>query len=161
LDSKPEAIHDRRHEGGNDDGAQPSVVQLDEFSSMTSTSMWPFALYAALVLIVAGGIIGVSHFLGERHHEVNTYAPYEGGVVSTGSARVRFSSRFYLVAMFFVVFDLESVFLYAWAVSARAAGWPGFIEVTVFVAVLLAALVYLVRLGGLDFGPGTHVSRKW
>lgn len=110
-------------------------------------------LYGVLVFVVAGGMMGISFVLGERHSERETEEPYESGVAATGSAQLRFSSRFYLVAMFFVVFDLESVFLYAWAVSARQLGWTGLIEATVFVAVLLAALLYLWRQGALSFGP--------
>jgi len=105
-------------------------------------------------------MVGVSSLLGQRHRERETDDPYESGIVSTGSARLRFSSRFYLVAMFFVVFDLESVFLYAWAVSARRVGWTGFVEVTVFVAVLLAALFYLWRLGALSFGPAARLDTR-
>ncbi len=127
---------------------------------MTSFTVWPLVLYGALVFVVAVGMVGVSYLLGERHREPDTDEPYESGIVSTGSARVRFSSRFYLVSMFFVVFDLESVFLYAWAVSARTAGWSGFVEVVVFVAVLLAALVYLLRLGALDFGPAARLDTR-
>lgn len=122
--------------------------------------VWPLVLYGALVILVAGGMVGVSSLLGQRHRERETDDPYESGIVSTGSARLRFSSRFYLVAMFFVVFDLESVFLYAWAVSARRVGWTGFFEVTVFVAVLLAALFYLWRLGALSFGPAARLDTR-
>ena len=69
----------------------------------------------------------------------------------TGSARVRLSAKFYLLAMFFVIFDLETVFIFAWAVSAREVGWPGYLEILVFIGVLAVALVYLWRLGALDW----------
>ncbi len=127
---------------------------------MQGGDLWPLVLYGALVALVAGGMVGVSALLGERHRDRETGEPYESGIVSTGSARIRFSSRFYLVAMFFVVFDLESVFLYAWAVSARRVGWAGFAEATVFVAVLLAALFYLWRLGALSFGPAARLDTR-
>jgi NADH-quinone oxidoreductase subunit A len=127
---------------------------------MHGNDLWPLVLYGALVALVAGGMVGVSALLGERHRDRETGEPYESGIVSTGSARIRFSSRFYLVAMFFVVFDLESVFLYAWAVSARRVGWAGFAEATVFVAVLLAALFYLWRLGALSFGPAARLDTR-
>ncbi|HEV2500072.1 MAG TPA: NADH-quinone oxidoreductase subunit A [Terriglobia bacterium] len=97
-------------------------------------------------------MLGLSYVLGERHSERATGAPYESGIVSEGSAHVRFSARFYLVAMFFVVFDLEAVFIFAWAVSAKETGWPGYFEVLVFVGILVATLIYLWRLGALDFG---------
>ncbi len=64
--------------------------------------------------------------LGERHREKQTDEPYESGIVSTGTARVRFDIKFYLIAMFFVIFDLEAVFIFAWAVSIRETGWTGY-----------------------------------
>ncbi|HVB97798.1 MAG TPA: NADH-quinone oxidoreductase subunit A [Candidatus Dormibacteraeota bacterium] len=118
--------------------------------------LWAFALYGVLVLIIAGSMIGLSAILGERHSERFTNQPYEGGIQSEGTARVRFSIKFYMMAMFFVVFDLESVFLYTWAVSARGLGWLGYWEALIFMGVLMATLVYLWRLGALDWGPDTR-----
>jgi len=79
--------------------------------------------------------------------------------VSVGSGRLRISAKFYLVAMFFVIFDLEAVFLYAWAVSLRESGWAGFIEAAIFIVVLLVGLVYVWRLGGLDWAPKPRLQR--
>lgn len=115
-------------------------------------TVWPIGLYFILVVGLIAVMLGLSWVLGERHSERATGAPYESGVVSEGSAHVRFSARFYLVAMFFVVFDLESVFIFAWAVSAKEVGWAGYFEVLVFVSILVATLIYLWRLGALDFG---------
>lgn len=115
-------------------------------------TVWPIGLYFILVVGLIAVMLGLSHVLGERHNERATGAPYESGVVSEGSAHVRFSARFYLVAMFFVVFDLESVFIFAWAVAAKEVGWAGYFEVLVFVGILVATLIYLWRLGALDFG---------
>src|SRR5512136_1618354 len=98
-------------------------------------------------------MIGLSYVLGEHHKDRATGEPYESGIVSTGSARVRLSAKFFLVAMFFVVFDLEAVFIFAWAVAARELGWVGYAEVVVFIAILLVALIYLAREGALDWGP--------
>ena len=114
--------------------------------------LWPLGLYAAAVLVVVGGMVGLSYVLGERHRDSATGEPYESGIVSTGSARTRFPAHFYLIAMFFVIFDLEVVFLLAWAVAAPELGWPGYIEILVFVGVLLAAWIYLWRVGALDWG---------
>jgi NADH-quinone oxidoreductase subunit A len=122
----------------------------------TTSNLWAVALYAFLVLVIAGSMIGLSALLGERHHERFTDQPYEGGILSEGTARVRFSIKFYMMAMFFVVFDLESVFLYTWAVAAKDLGWVGYAEALVFIVVLMAALVYLWRLGALDWAPDTR-----
>jgi len=113
-------------------------------------------LYFIAVLILVGGMLGLSYVLGERHKAPQKGEPYESGIAPTGSARSRWSVKFYQVAMFFVVFDLEAVFLFAWAVAARALGWPGYVEALIFVAVLLVGLVYLWRLGALDWGPSRH-----
>src|SRR5690242_5879407 len=93
----------------------------------------------------------LSYLLGQRHHDRATGSPFESGIVSEGSAHVRLSAKFYMIAMFFVIFDLEAIFLFAWAVAARELGWGAYWEVVVFVGVLVAALAYLWRLGGLDW----------
>jgi NADH-quinone oxidoreductase subunit A len=123
-----------------------------------TVSLWPLVVYFFAVIFLAAAMIGLSHVLGQRHQERATVQPYESGIVSTGTARVRLSAKFYLIAMFFVIFDLETVFIFAWAVSAREAGWGGYVEVLVFIVILLAALVYLWRLGALDWG--TSAKRK-
>jgi NADH-quinone oxidoreductase subunit A len=122
--------------------------------------IWPLAVYSCLVLALAALLLGGSYLLGERHREPATGAPYESGIVSAGSARVRFAAQFYLVAALFVVFDLEAVFLFAWAVAGRALGWTAYAEVVVFVAVLAAALVYLWRVGALDLGPRRRLDGR-
>jgi NADH-quinone oxidoreductase subunit A len=114
--------------------------------------IWPMAVYFALVLLVVVGMLLMSYLLGERHREKQTAEPYESGIASTGTARMRFDVKFYLVAMFFVIFDLESVFIFSWAVSIRETGWTGYVEMLVFIGVLVAALGYLWRTGALDWG---------
>lgn len=114
---------------------------------------WVFLLYAAAVIGLVAGMIGASYFLGQRHLKQATRQPFESGIVPVGYARFRLPVQFYLVAMFFVIFDLEAAFLYAWATAVRAAGWTGYIVISVFIAALLAALAYLWRSGALDWGP--------
>lgn len=113
--------------------------------------MWPLVVYFAFVVFLVTAVLVVSYLLGQRHSEPATGEPYESGIVSEGSAHVRFSIRYYMVAMFFVVFDLEAVFLFAWAAAARELGWAGYWEVVLFVGVLVAALVYLSKVGALDW----------
>ena len=112
--------------------------------------LWPLIVYTALVVLVIATMLA-SFVLGQRHGDPATGKPYESGIVSEGSARVRLSARFYLVAVFFVVFDLEAVFLFAWAVAARDVGWVGYWEAVIFIGVLMAALVYLWGVGALDW----------
>ena len=104
-------------------------------------------------------MLGLSYVLGQRHRERATGEPYEGGIVGKGGARVRFSARFYLIAMFFVIFDLEAVFIFAWAVAGRELGWAGYWEMLVFVGLLAAALVYLWRIGALDWAKARRQTR--
>lgn len=114
--------------------------------------LWPLVAYAALVFLIIAVMLGLSAILGlKRKATKATNEPYESGVVSVGSAHARVPIPFFLVAIFFVIFDLEAVFLYAWAVSAVEVGWLGYIEVVVFISILVAALVYVWKLGALDW----------
>jgi NADH-quinone oxidoreductase subunit A len=115
--------------------------------------LWPLALYFVAVLVIVSTMLLLSYFLGERHSEVATPQPYESGILPTGSARIRLDPSFYLIAMFFVVFDVEVLFILAWAIALREAGWTGYLEMLVFVGVLLLSLAYLWRIGALSWGP--------
>jgi NADH-quinone oxidoreductase subunit A len=119
------------------------------------------AVYFAAVVALVTGMIAFSFILGERHREKQTNEPYESGIVSTGTARVRFDIKFYLIAMFFVIFDLEAAFIYVWAVSLRETGWTGYGEMLLFIGVLAAALVYLWKLGALEWGAFIKSSSKF
>ncbi|MCG6985910.1 MAG: NADH-quinone oxidoreductase subunit A [Thiocapsa sp.] len=123
---------------------------------MPSDPLLPLATYSALVLLCVGGLLGLSSLLGQRHREPAAGQPFESGIVHIGSGRLRIPVRFYLLAVMFVIFDLEAIYVFAWAVAAREAGWAGYIEILVFIGVLAAALVYLWRVGALDWhrGPG-------
>jgi len=117
----------------------------------SAAALWPLALYVGLVVFTAAATLFISYVLGERHSERTTGQPYESGVPPTGSARLRFANEFYLIAIFFVIFDVESAFIFAWAVAARELGWRGYAALLVFVAILVAALVYLWAEGALDW----------
>ena len=119
---------------------------------------WPFIVYAILTVSVAAGMLLVSHLIGARHRERATGEPYESGVLPTGSARLRLSIHFYLTAILFVIFDLELVYIFAWAVAIRELGWEGYFGVVVFIAILLSGLIYEWRMGSLDWaGTKTRI----
>jgi len=118
-----------------------------------TTGYWVLLVYAVAVIGLVAGMIAVSSVLGQRHLKRATSEPFESGIVPVGYARFRLPVQFYLVAMFFVIFDLEAAFLYAWATAVRQAGWSGYLVMLVFIATLLAALAYLWRAGALDWGP--------
>jgi NADH-quinone oxidoreductase subunit A len=130
--------------------------------SVGSDALWPLVVYAAAALIIVGGMVGLSYVLGQRHREKETGEPYESGIPVTGSARTRFSPRFYVIAMLFVIFDLEAVFIIAWAIALREAGWAGYLGMLFFVAIILAVLVYEVRAGAFDIAlKGKDILRKY
>ncbi|MFA5531045.1 MAG: NADH-quinone oxidoreductase subunit A [Thiohalomonadaceae bacterium] len=108
-------------------------------------------IFAVLVFAMLGAMLWLSWLLGERTHGRATDKPYESGMPVVSDARLRVSARFYLVAVFFVIFDLEAAFLFAWAVAAREAGLMGLAEAAVFIILLLGGLVYLWRVGALDW----------
>lgn len=114
---------------------------------------WPFLIYAFAVLIIVGTMLGLSYVLGERHKEKLTDEPFESGMPPTGNARLRFSSHFYLIAIFFVIFDLDAAFIMVWAISFRELGIAGYLGVLVFIGILIAALIYEIGIKALDFGP--------
>ena len=122
----------------------------------TNPMLWPLVVFFILTLLLVMFILALSFVLGQRHRGRAAEEIYECGLVPTGSARVRFAAKFYLMAMFFVIFDLESVFILVWSVGVRELGWTGYVEVAVFIGILLAALFYLWRVGALEWGTVRH-----
>ena len=116
-------------------------------------ALWPMLLYTVLVIVLLAAILGLSYILGQHHREKATNLPYEGGIQQTGSARLRFSAQFYLVAMLFVIFDVEAVFIMLWALGFYELGWPGYLGVAIFIFQLVVVLIYEWGIGALDFGP--------
>jgi NADH-quinone oxidoreductase subunit A len=119
----------------------PEIIQNE--------SVWPLVFYAGAVLAVVAGMLGGSYLLGNRARLYGT--PFESGIVPAGTSQIHYTVPFYLVAIFFVIFDLEAVFLFAWAIAFRESGWAGYVEILIFIGVLVAALVYLWRIGALDW----------
>ncbi len=115
------------------------------------TALWPLAVYFAATVVLAAGMILVSYFLGPRHRGRETGEPYESGIAATGSAQGRISVQYYLVAMIFVIFDIEAAFIITWAIALRQAGWAGYVEVAIFIGILAVALAYLWSQGALDW----------
>lgn len=119
-----------------------------------------FGIYLWVIGWLCFLMLGISYFLGARNRGRAGKEPFESGIVSVGNARLRLSAKFYVVAMMFVIFDVEALFLYAWAVNIRETGWAGFIEICIFISVLLAGLVYLGKVGALDWAPEARRRRK-
>lgn len=113
----------------------------------------------ALGAAFAGVMLGLSSVLGPKNPTPEKLAPYECGMPAVGDARERQSVKFYLVAMIFLLFDIEVAFLYPWAMALRDLGWVGLIQIVTFFLILLVGYVYVWRKGVLDWGPAVGVSR--
>ncbi|MBS9404658.1 NADH-quinone oxidoreductase subunit A [Halomonas sp. TRM85114] len=114
---------------------------------------WAMGLFIIAVIVLCTFMIGATTLLGGRSRGRARDEPFESGILGAGTARQRFSVRFYLVAMLFVIFDIEAVFLFGWAIAVREVGWPGFWGAALFIFILLAGLVYDSRVGALDWAP--------
>ena len=110
-------------------------------------------MFTVMVSAVLALLMFMATWLGRRRASHEKDMPYESGVEPTGSAKFRFPVQFYLVAIFFIIFDLEAVFIYSWAVSFDILGWPGFFYISFFIAALMAGLVYVWKKKGLEWGP--------
>lgn len=114
---------------------------------------WAIIAFVIGVTFLCVFMLTVPLLLGGKSWGRAKQEQFESGVVSAGGARIRLSAKFYLVAIFFVVFDLEALYLYAWATSVREVGWLGFTTVVIFVVDLLIALVYAFAVGALNWAP--------
>ena len=112
---------------------------------------FPVLVQIAIAVAVAAGLIGVSALLGKRARSPLKDTPYESGIAPTGSARERFSVKFYLVGMIFILFDIEAVFLYPWAMVFRELKMFAFVEMLLFVALILVGYFYVWKKGALDW----------
>ena len=139
---------------GVNDGAVPAAIDAGQ-------NLWPFLIYALSVVALLAIALFVPRLIGARtHHNKATDIPFESGVVPVGSAdQTRLTIEFYLIAMFFVIFDLETIFIFAWAVAFFELGWRGYIGAAIFILILLVALFYEWRTGALDWGQLRRRSR--
>ncbi len=115
-------------------------------------------ILAAIGLVLF--MLFVPRLLGGRSQGTQKEEIFEAGVVGAGNARIRLSAKFYLVAIFFVIFDLEALYLYAYAVSVREAGWLGFAAAAIFITILIIGLVYELSLGAMNWAPADKLRRK-
>ncbi len=119
--------------------------------------LFPLIVYSIISVGLIAGFIVLSSLLGQKRNDHATHDVYESGVLPVGSPNIKISVPFYLTAILFIIFDLEAVFLFAWAISIREAGWVGFIEVFIFISILVAGLVYLYRSGALEWRTSRQI----
>lgn len=131
---------------------------MNHSDTIDSTNLLPLIVYFGAVIGIAGVMLGGAYLLGQKHTAKAADEAFESGIVSAGDVHIRFFVQFYLLAIFFVIFDMESVFLFAWSVALQEAGWPGFIEALIFILILISALLYLWAIEALDWR--THRQRN-
>ncbi len=121
---------------------------------------WPVLLQALIAMAVAAGMIGISYILGKKVRNRVKDMPYECGITPTGSARERFSVKFYLVGMLFILFDIEAIFLYPWAVVYRELRMFAFFEMLLFIALVLAGFFYIWKKGARDWSGAGRAPKQ-
>src|ERR1700732_3958379 len=121
---------------------------------------FPVLIQALVAMALAAGLLTVSYLLGKRVKNKVKDMPYESGIVPTGDARQRFSVKFYLVGMLFILFDIEAIFLYPWVVVYRDLRMFGFFEMLVFVILILSGFFYIWKKGALDWTETGRSGRK-
>lgn len=113
--------------------------------------VFSLVIFTFLVLAFVASQLFLASWLGEKKPSSEKSRPYECGIVPTGSARFRYPVPFYLVAIFFLIFDVEAAYIFTWAVVYEEAGWPGLAQMSFFIILLLAGLFYIWKQGGLDW----------
>jgi len=121
---------------------------------------FPVLLQGLIAMGLAAGLLTVSFILGKRVRDRVKETPYESGINPTGDARQRFSVKFYLVAMLFILFDIEAIFLYPWVVVYRDLKLLGFVEMLIFVVLILSGFFYIWKKGALDWAATEPRNRK-
>jgi NADH-quinone oxidoreductase subunit A len=121
---------------------------------------FPVLVQALVAMALAAGLLTASFALGKRVRNKIKDTPYESGITPTGDARHRFSVKFYLVAMLFILFDIEAIFLYPWVVVYRELKMFAFVEMLVFVIMTLSGFFYIWKKGALDWAEPDHSPRK-
>ena len=114
------------------------------------TSYLPVLIFMIIAIGLVGVIVLLSEFLGKKTHTYQKDLPYECGMDPIGDARHRYAVRFYVIAMFFIVFDIEAIFLYPWGVIFKPLGWFGLVEMAIFIFILVVGLVYVWGKGALE-----------
>jgi NADH-quinone oxidoreductase subunit A len=114
---------------------------------------FPVLVQVVLAVLIAAALVAISFLIGKRLKNRVKELPYECGITPVGSAQERFSVKYYLVAMLFILFDIEAVFLYPWAVVYRELKLFAFFEMLLFIALVLAGFIYIWKKGVLNWGP--------
>jgi NADH-quinone oxidoreductase subunit A len=126
---------------------------------MVHPAFYHLLTYTVIAVTLIGVLLLAAWWLGDKRSSVRKGGPYESGVQPSGTARLAWPVPFYLVAIFFIIFDVEAAFIFTWAVGWEQLGMTGLIQITVFIVILAAGLVWLWLKGGLDWGPSASQKR--
>jgi len=135
---------------------------MDPVNTGQVLSPWEPGIFSLLsfifaVFIMTGLILLLTRVLGDKKGNPDKQLPYESGIIPTGSARLRYPVPFFLVAVFFLIFDIEGAFIFSWAVACESLGWKGWFQMAFFIFVLILGLVYIWRKGGLEWHGKTRI----
>jgi NADH-quinone oxidoreductase subunit A len=123
---------------------EPGILALGVFTLMS------------LVLVIA--LLLIASWLGEKKSNPEKLRPYECGIIPTGTARFRYPIAFYLIAAFFLIFDVEAAYIFSWAIAFDRLGWSGWLQISFFIVILLMSLFYIWKKGGLEWAPSVRKS---
>jgi NADH-quinone oxidoreductase subunit A len=116
-----------------------------------SVSYVPIGVQFIFALAFVGLVLGVTHLLGPKRKTAEKLQNFESGIEGVGNARQPMAIKYFLVAILFVLFDIEVIFFYPYAVNFRSLGWSGFVEVLLFVSFFLAGFIYIIKKGALNW----------
>ena len=129
------------------------VVVNDGVLSPWEPGIFSLVIFGILILALITLLLMVASRIGEKKPSAEKLRPYESGIIPTGSARLRYPVPFYLVAIFFLLFDVEGAYIFSWAIAWEQLGWAGWLQISFFITVLILGLVYVWVKGGLEWGP--------
>jgi NADH-quinone oxidoreductase subunit A len=135
---------------------------VTDAANLSSWEPGIFSLVVFMVVVMAlvGILLFLSSWLGEKKDSPEKLRAYESGIIPTGSARLRYPVPFFLVAIFFLIFDVEGAYIFSWAVACRQLGWAGWIQISFFIVMLMLGLMYIWQKGGLEWGPSLKKSNN-
>ncbi len=125
------------------------LLQVNTAGANSSMNYVPIAIQLLFALVFVGLMMGVTHFLGPRRNTADKLENFESGIESVGNARQPMAIKYFLVAILFVLFDVEVIFFYPYAVNFRSLGWDGFMAVLMFVGFFIAGFFYIIKKGAL------------
>ena len=132
---------------------EPVVKSISETLSPWEPGLFAMVVYFVVIAILLGVILFLAGWLGVKNQSVEKLRPYESGVIPTGLARFAYPVPFYLVAVFFMIFEVEAAYIFSWAIAYESLGWKGWFQITFFIFVLFTSLLYIWKKGGLSWGP--------